>query len=75
MPPESCVVRARRTVFQRMSMSGWWLAASAAAPTALTNWSAAAKSCSLTVVDEHDRPARVQCKVLLVERGVDVARA
>ena len=36
-PPESCVVRTRRTVFQRMSMSGWWLAASAAAPTALTN--------------------------------------
>ena len=52
MPPESCVVRTRRTVFQRMSMSGWWLAASAAAPTALTNASAAAKSCSLTVVDE-----------------------
>ena len=58
-PPESCVVSARRTVFHRMSMSGWWLAASAAAPTALTKASAAAKSCSFTVVTSSS-PSRAQ---------------
>jgi hypothetical protein len=31
------VVSVRVTLFQRMSMSGWWLAASAASATGLTN--------------------------------------
>ena len=71
MPPESWVVRARRTVFHRMSMSGWWLAASAAAPTALTNSRAAAKSCSLTV-GHQDVTLAGPVQVLLIERGVDI---
>jgi hypothetical protein len=43
-PPSSWLDRARVTVFQRMSMSGWWPAASAAEATSLTNTIAWAKS-------------------------------
>ena len=70
-PPESCVDRTRRTVFHRMSMSGWWFAASAAAPTALTKARAAAKSCSLTVVSQLVALAG-PVQLLLLERGVDL---
>ena len=52
-------------------MSGWWLAASAAAPTALTNASAAAKSCSLTVVTQLVTYAR-PVEALLLEGRVDL---
>ena len=43
-PPAEWVVRRSVTVSQRMSMSGWWSAASARAPTALTKARAPAKS-------------------------------
>ena len=43
-PPAECVVRRRVTVFQRMSMSGWWSISSASAPTAFTYANASAKS-------------------------------
>src|SRR5262249_7283139 len=42
-PPASWVLSASRTVRQRTSMSGWWLAASAANPTRTTNAIASAK--------------------------------
>ena len=71
MPPESCVVRARRTVFQRMSMSGWWLAASAAAPTALTNCEGGGEVVQLDR-RHQDVALAGPVQVLLVERRVDV---
>ena len=72
-PPALCVVSTRCTVFHLMSMSGWWFAASAAAPTALTNARAAAKSCSCdggAQLVAHALPG----DALLGQRAVDLRR-
>ena len=52
-------------------MSGWWLAASAAAPTALTNVERGGEVVQLDRGDEHVALAG-PVQALLLERGVDL---